>query len=871
MSKRFQRSEPSSAPQKGALLEKLPRWTLALLQVVCPLLFFTNLTRNPYFTQIALLNVLIALIGFLWALDCWKKAEWRLPRLPFEIPLVIFLAVALLSTVHSWKVYSLLRSGIIFEGIRIWVFTLVNSVMAFYLPLLFSEPLSKYQRPISIWSDIVMAGLWGALWLGFSSMKSLDPNATLWDPYGAILWGLAMIYALVRVKRGNAIEFFHVIFAVSLIAGAYGILQYSGRDAIWTSLIQPYGGRPVSTFGNPNFLSSYLMLAGILALAFAFRAKGGEATGYFLVAMVNAVSVLCTLTRSTYVGLLAGYVALAVLLFKRENIKYVKGAAVVAGVVILLILIFPRTPVSAIQSPLARFTEIFDAMKTGASYGPWHQRILIWSSAWNMVLERPWIGKGWGLFELFFPFYQGKFIMVPGYAGWRTHANNAHNILLEFWSQMGLVGTGIALWLMVTMLWGGWALFKSEREEGEKIVLAGLWAGLVAMLVDNFFGNVSIFFAVPAFLFWWNLGALYNESPVPVIIRKPVSPIIGRPLLVLIMTFCVCVSVYYFDRWKQEVNYFQGFKMSKIDLIPESIKSLEKAYAWFPGEVNSNYELGNSYSRQAKLLSDKGLTEEAKRFTDKAVWAYKASLKANPGYDEIYFNVGVTFMQGGQMDEAERYMEIALFINPLLREAYGSLGNIYLNKGKLQEAKRVLEQSVLVFPKDKDLWNNLGVIYNRLGEDEKSIETYKKAVEIDPGYAQGWRNLLTISTKLGRKEPVLEVPDLIKRMETSLSQKNYPEAKKAAERIVELIPNNADAHLSLGNILFYLGQLDAGIQELETALKLKPGFAVAHVNLGHIFQYKKDFKSARSHFQEALRFDPQNADAKQALTSLPAI
>src|SRR5438046_1420548 len=66
---------------------------MGFLHVVCPLLFFTNLTRNPYYTQIALLNIVLAFCGLLWTADLWRRGEWRLPRVSFEIPLAAFLAL----------------------------------------------------------------------------------------------------------------------------------------------------------------------------------------------------------------------------------------------------------------------------------------------------------------------------------------------------------------------------------------------------------------------------------------------------------------------------------------------------------------------------------------------------------------------------------------------------------------------------------------------------------------------------------------------------------------------------------------------------------------------------------------------------------
>src|SRR5688572_6772148 len=104
-------SKPTShnaAPREGAP----PRWLLAILHGVCPLLFFSNLTRNPYYTQIALLNICIAACGFWWALRAIRKNEWSLPRVATEIPSAAFFAVALVSTILSWLVHPSLRTGL---------------------------------------------------------------------------------------------------------------------------------------------------------------------------------------------------------------------------------------------------------------------------------------------------------------------------------------------------------------------------------------------------------------------------------------------------------------------------------------------------------------------------------------------------------------------------------------------------------------------------------------------------------------------------------------------------------------------------------------------------------------------------------------
>jgi tetratricopeptide (TPR) repeat protein/O-antigen ligase len=786
--------------------------------------------------------------------------------------MLAFIVVALLSTLHGLHSHPLLRTGLGFEAVRVWLFTLVNTFMAFYLPLLFTVPFSRVQGKLSIWSDLILATLWGICWFGFQSMKDRSPQIlfhNMWDFYGGVLWISAVVYMVVRTKNSNAMEFFHVIFSVAFLAGIYGMLQYFGRDMVWGSLIQPYGGRPVSTFGNPNFLSSYLMLVAPVAVGFGLKAERSEMWGYFTVALAAVLGILCTLTRSTYVGLFAAFTAMAVLLFNKENTVWLKRIGLFIGVFIVLILLFPHTPLMKIQSPLARFTEIFAAMRSGESYGPWHQRLLIWSSAWDMVKERPFLGKGWGAFELFYPFYQGKYLLAPMFPVWRTHANNAHNILMEMWAQIGVLGVGASLWIFSALLIGGWNVFRMKNDGLGRFVCAGLLAGLVGMVADNFFGNVSIFFAVPAFLFWWCMGALFNEGNVAVATPTPVPPIIRNIALPALMAFCVFVGVYFFQRWQQEVYYFQGFKEARANMVVPSIKSLEKAYEAFPGEVNGNYELGNSYARHARELSEKGLTAESRKVAEKAVWAYDAALKANPGYDEIYFNLGITYAQMGNTAEAIRNLETAVFINPLIKDGYPALGNQYLNTGEFDKACRLFEQGVKAFPKDKDMWNNLGVAYMRHGDDEKALGAHRTSFKLDPTYQASWNNLNYVASRLKKKELLLDVPRLLQELQNQIAAKEYKGARRNAEELVKLLPDYPDAHLTLGNVLFYLQDINGGVRELNEAIRLKPDFTVAYVNLGHIYRFSSRIAEARQAYTTALSIDPSNQEAKAFLAGLP--
>jgi len=121
-------SIPSDSP---LLLDRVSFSVLAVLQVVCPLLFFTNLTRNPYYTQIVLLNILVLLLGLMWVFKIVSEGVMGFFVHPLQAPLFMFLAVAFWSTIHSWIVHLTVRSGIAFESARVWAFTIANAFMVF--------------------------------------------------------------------------------------------------------------------------------------------------------------------------------------------------------------------------------------------------------------------------------------------------------------------------------------------------------------------------------------------------------------------------------------------------------------------------------------------------------------------------------------------------------------------------------------------------------------------------------------------------------------------------------------------------------------------------------------------------------------------
>jgi hypothetical protein len=104
------------------------RWTATffLLHLVCPLVFFTHLTRIPYLIQIALLQGGVALATALVALRTLRTGSFTWRRSTGDVALALFVAWTLWGLLWAVVRSPELRPSILCEGTRGFVFLLFN-------------------------------------------------------------------------------------------------------------------------------------------------------------------------------------------------------------------------------------------------------------------------------------------------------------------------------------------------------------------------------------------------------------------------------------------------------------------------------------------------------------------------------------------------------------------------------------------------------------------------------------------------------------------------------------------------------------------------------------------------------------------------
>jgi tetratricopeptide (TPR) repeat protein len=146
-----------------------------------------------------------------------------------------------------------------------------------------------------------------------------------------------------------------------------------------------------------------------------------------------------------------------------------------------------------------------------------------------------------------------------------------------------------------------------------------------------------------------------------------------------------------------------------------------------------------------------------------------------------------------------------------LVEKLGRAGSAHLGR-RSEEAAKLYEQLVAEYPREPRVRYAYGVFLLRSGND-KGVGELRRAVELDP------------DDVMARLELAFEL----------LRNADDAEAKEQATKAVAQAPWLFAAHNALGRALVELGELDAGIRELEEAVRLAPESAEAHFALAKAY------------------------------------
>lgn len=355
--------------------------------------------------------------------------------------------------------------------------------------------------------------LWNLLAYAMSEVREVSLHGEPFQYQGlaaVVLYALG--YVLIRfVPDRSALPV--AVVAAGAIAAGYGLLQYVGADPLWDVL---YKDRIFSTFGQPNSLAAFLVMALPFGVVLALHPKGVLRTLGRLATPLIVVGLLLTMSRGGYVALGVAIVVSAALVVRhvpRSVLLRVLSGSLVA---LALLVAVPVTR-PAVVDVVDRASSIAGPLDSSND-----KRVDLWRVGTAISADHPWLGVGHEVYPERFHEYAATTLDEDG---WRALApyrpESPHNVYIATAVNAGLPALGLYLALV------GWALVEAGRRfRADANLLAGaVFFALVAHVVTDAFVTAE---TATSWIFWLLIGWL-AATRVPRPIRTPDHLSSSRP------------------------------------------------------------------------------------------------------------------------------------------------------------------------------------------------------------------------------------------------------------------------------------------------------------------------------------------------------
>lgn len=309
--------------------------------------------------------------------------------------------------------------------------------------------------------------------------------------------------------------------------------------------------------------------------------------------------------------------------------------------------------------------------------------------------------------------------------------------------------------------------------------------------------------------------------------------------------------------------------------------------------------------------------QERKRQRDLRILAIE--LAERPHHPFTLFNLGMTFIDGSQFDEAANYLRRSIARSgpeeSHLRKAYALLIYAEMRLEDREAARQTCNRARMLFPHDVELRFREGVLLHDLGRLEEARKAYldvlesreerhfssvdrglsgfkarqnlavvtadlgdlvgserqwREVVRLAPSYRTGWRGLGETLIGLGRLDEAQSVAEAMVKVSSlriegyllmyrrAAAQGDFVVARVQLDYAASESPDDLEVLRSRCQFLFEHGAADEAEGALRKLVDLKPDEAAAHHNLGTLLLRFGRVEEAEQAYLESLRFRSNN-------------
>ncbi|KXS44342.1 MAG: O-antigen polymerase [Candidatus Frackibacter sp. T328-2] len=474
---------------------------------------------------------------------------------------------------------------------------------------------------------------------------------------------------------------FYVVVISGFIAALFGIINFYGFH--FDSIIEELRGRGkvISTFGNPNYLSSFI--GPVLPINFHLlltEKKKSIRVSLFMTFAVIYTALLFARTRGVFLGLIfiSGFILFTFYKYLDRGYLIKRKRIIVTVLIIIMIstaIFSGDIPFSdeEMGSLASRFEQ--ESLLSSSN----QRRIMMWSITWEMIKDAPVIGNGIGTYDYLYPHYQKEFLALKGNHDYKIlagRAAEAHNEYLQLGAESGILA---AIIFIMMLMYVAYTFFKKMpySNSQQNLLLIILGSSLLIIAIHSLV-SFPLHLMQTGILFWGLLSITNNflemEGELVSLNKKlNIGHVRGIKIVIscfLIILVVITTSIFISNRklaagWYQEIDegnlekakqyYQQAIKYNPYDgRSKERLGAVYSKLGWFK-KAEEKFDLAKEGIISKELYNEIGMNFGRQGLHDKAIESFKKAIAFYPKQSNVYLNLGLANkMLGEKLIEENR-------------------------------------------------------------------------------------------------------------------------------------------------------------------------------------------------------------------------
>jgi len=285
---------------------------------------------------------------------------------------------------------------------------------------------------------------------------------------------------------------FRVVFKYALEIGIKRLMNlYMILTAIFSliAFIQFYlAGGAIRSFGITGLTLQYIAMTAVpMAMVFLIWSENiGTKLFYMAISIVSVLGIFATQSRAPLIAILITFPVIMLISFRKarqekdyrtvRSVKYVLLPVIVLGAVLFIL------EETFFVGTLSRLDELIQSLKNPV--GTVMTRIILWTSAIMAFMEHPVLGVGIGNMRVVHEVVP-EVKLIP-YWAW-VKGMSAHNVLLHYLAETGLVGAISLLFLFGKNLSIGYKSFKLKLSKHDNMISTALFIASFVCFITMFY------------------------------------------------------------------------------------------------------------------------------------------------------------------------------------------------------------------------------------------------------------------------------------------------------------------------------------------------------------------------------------------------